>query len=296
MKNKLISLAVGAFTLIALPASSALAWTYGLSGSGQCQSDGSFKITWSVDNTSENEALHITASSNSAVVATGTNIAAHSAQAFTQTASGTAAGSFSLSLTGNFPSDQTLRDRQATVTLSSACPQTGGHGGEDEDKVTLCHATDSNTNPYVRITVASSGAYHGHYKEHKGPVYPGSGGKWGDIIPPFTFDEHSYSLNWDTVGQTIFNNGCVLPTGGNGGETPPPVTPTTSVTPTGGQGGGSVVSTAAATTTQMPAPVGGVGAGFGGGSSAINASSLLGLVSSLSLAGFGLRKLGKQQG
>ena len=79
-----------------------------------------------------------------------------------------------------------------------------------DPKVTLCHATGSTTNPYVRITVAAAGAYNGHVRQHEDLGL-------GDIIPPFTFRGQTYSLNWDAQGRAIFNNNCKKPKGGGGG-------------------------------------------------------------------------------
>jgi hypothetical protein len=69
-------------------------------------------------------------------------------------------------------------------------------------KVTICHATASDSNPYVEISVdiasivGDSG--HGH-----------SGVNAGDIIPPFAVDGYVYAgNNWDADHQAIFNNGC----------------------------------------------------------------------------------------
>jgi hypothetical protein len=93
------------------------------------------------------------------------------------------------------------------------------------DNVTLCHATDSDHNPYVQITVDSAGAYNGHLG-HTGPVWSpdlAKHVKWGDIIPPFTFDGQTYSLNWDAAGQAIWNDGCAAGS---------PVTTTATVTAT----------------------------------------------------------------
>lgn len=104
-----------------------------------------------------------------------------------------------------------------------------------EQNVTICHRTNSITNPYVQETVAASsvdgdnGNDNGqgdHLLEHTGPVFdvnttyptPHNGDQWGDIIPPFDTNNASYdnpqtSLNWvdNATGQAIWNNGCNLP-------------------------------------------------------------------------------------
>ena len=87
----------------------------------------------------------------------------------------------------------------ATVSAASATKPDPSH------KVTICHATASDSNPYVQITVdvasivGDSG--HGH-----------SGVNAGDIIPPFAMDGYVYSgNNWDDVGQAIWANGCNVP-------------------------------------------------------------------------------------
>jgi len=102
-------------------------------------------------------------------------------------------------------------------------------------KVTLCHATDSDTNPYVSVTVDVHAA-HGStgHAGHTGPVWDSTlkanHTKWGDIIPPYTEAGISFAgLNWSAAGQAIYNNGCqpVTPGQGGGGCT-------TNCTPTGG--------------------------------------------------------------
>src|SRR4029079_7285800 len=110
-------------------------------------------------------------------------------------------------------------------------------------QVTICHRTNSVTNPYVQITVdeasvdGKSGNDNGkgdHLLEHLGPVFdvnadpdiayppPHNGDQWGDIIPPFYSDGSTLTgyptLNWfnedgsdNTAGQDIFNAGCKIP-------------------------------------------------------------------------------------
>jgi uncharacterized repeat protein (TIGR01451 family) len=91
--------------------------------------------------------------------------------------------------------------------------------GNSNDKQTICHATDSNTNPYVVITPDKNGDVDGH-AGHTGPVWNPSLKadhiKWGDIIPPFDYNDHGSpahfpGLNWDANGQAFFTNHCRVP-------------------------------------------------------------------------------------
>lgn len=96
---------------------------------------------------------------------------------------------------------------------------------EDQSpKVTICHRTNSVTNPYVIETVAqsavdgvagNSGKKPDHYGKHQGPLayseayaqaLKDSKTKWGDIIPPV--DGFHSGLNWSALGQKMLANGC----------------------------------------------------------------------------------------
>jgi len=106
---------------------------------------------------------------------------------------------------------------------------------EPVTKVTICHRTNSDSNPYVVITPDVSGVLDGHDKKHNepfvwGPTLKAQHQKWGDIIPAFDYIDkggnlqHFDGLNLDTLGGTdgktpgsaILENNCQIPG-------PPPV-------------------------------------------------------------------------
>src|SRR5438270_13753604 len=83
----------------------------------------------------------------------------------------------------------------------------GGNPNNAHNKVTICHATGSKTNPYVRITPDAAGVVAGHAAHQD----------MRDIIPPFDYKDSGGNLhhfpgqNWDAQHQAIYNNGCKLP-------------------------------------------------------------------------------------
>ena len=101
----------------------------------------------------------------------------------------------------------------AATAVASSGPPSHGSGSyketssgtddkhESDHKHTICHATGSESNPYVVITPSVSGVYHGHIAHQHSE----------DIIPPFTYKGKTYSQNWDAAGQTIYANGCRRP-------------------------------------------------------------------------------------
>ncbi|MDX6265792.1 MAG: hypothetical protein QOD70_532 [Frankiales bacterium] len=83
-------------------------------------------------------------------------------------------------------------------------------------KVTICHGTNSNNNPYVVETPDKDGDVSGH-AGHTGPVWDATLKAehiaWGDIIPPFEYTDGGVvlqfaGLNWSAAGQAIYANGC----------------------------------------------------------------------------------------
>ena len=89
---------------------------------------------------------------------------------------------------------------------------------KDNDKVTICHRTNSVTNPYVRITVSTSSVtnpaghyehdeiYSGHHVFDSTVSYPNNKKDWGDIIPADPTGKNRWQpLNWTALGQSIYN-------------------------------------------------------------------------------------------
>jgi hypothetical protein len=87
---------------------------------------------------------------------------------------------------------------------------TSNPGGEHQ--VTLCHATDSDANPYVTITVDVASVRFAGHAGHTGPVWSpdhAKHAKWGDIIPAFDFGGGlSYAGMNLADGSGILEDGC----------------------------------------------------------------------------------------
>jgi hypothetical protein len=92
-------------------------------------------------------------------------------------------------------------------------------------KVTICHATASDTHPYVMesVDISSSGAFTGYLKgghaSHTGPIWDATLSaqhiKWGDIVPGYYYAPTDFTfggLNWSAAGgdpgQALLANDC----------------------------------------------------------------------------------------
>jgi hypothetical protein len=130
--------------------------------------------------------------------------------------------------------------------------------------VTICHATGSSSNPYVRISPSAAGVFHGHLGHQDGR----------DIVPPFTWNGQTYSENWTDAGMAIYNAGCTVPSTSAATLTPlapatltplAPATLTPATVAPATIAAGSVLGTQAtiipagsSPTTESPAAAGGV--------------------------------------
>lgn len=101
----------------------ASAWYYTMSGKGACQPDGTYKITWNINNTSEPTQLEVKKSSNTDVVKVGETIPARESENFYQVVDGTKPATYKLELTADWKEDRNNMKRSATVTLKEACAQ-----------------------------------------------------------------------------------------------------------------------------------------------------------------------------
>jgi len=84
---------------------------------------------------------------------------------------------------------------------NAGCAKPGGSPHEDNDKkITICHATGSESNPYVEITIALPGlnGHAGDHHQHSEDIIPSN---YGKVIPE--------GQNWTDEGKATYYNGCV---------------------------------------------------------------------------------------
>ena len=128
------------------------------------------------------------------------------------------------------------------------------------DKIGICHAASSTSNPYVKATVDVNSTDLSGHESHTGPLFEeGMTSGWGDIIPPIA-DILPEGRNWP-AGQAILENGCKLvqpsptPTPTETSSPTPTPTETSSPTPTPTETS-SPTPTPTETTSPSPTPTG----------------------------------------
>lgn len=126
------------------------------------------------------------------------------------------------------------------IPLTSISAVQTANANPKEPNITFCHRTASFSNPYVKITTDANSIFKKGHDGHDGPVFDGHTKPWGDIIPPFTYNEGTYpGKNYSAEGKAILDNGCKVTT------SEPTPTPSVSVSPTG---------TPTPTVTESPTP------------------------------------------
>jgi len=106
----------------------------------------------------------------------------------------------------------------AAVVLATLTPVGVAEAGVDD--ITFCHATNSATNPYLKITTDPASIIRRGHGGHEGPIFADgmtSGSHWGDIIPPFDYvdkdgDPQTFpGLNWTAAGEALCLGGGINP-------------------------------------------------------------------------------------
>jgi hypothetical protein len=129
----------------------------------------------------------------------------------------------------------------ATPTVTDACPnmpgnQPAGTNCNPKDKITICHATGSATNPYVIITISKNGL-NGHGKHERDIIPAGAGGVCpGGSTPTATPTPTPTSTPpFDACPNMTGNQPAGTPctTGGGGGGGSVPLCPNGQVMPNG---------------------------------------------------------------
>ncbi len=105
-------------------------------------------------------------------------------------------------------------------------------GNPNRNPVTICHATHSESNPFVTETVDDDsvdgiGEGSGQSADHNRDDHQDG----EDIIPPGSWDPDG--RNWDANGQAIWNNGCSMPGSSPAPSADPSADPSPSADPVG---------------------------------------------------------------
>jgi hypothetical protein len=194
--------------MVALTAGPASAHHSTITAAVVCTSPTTATITWSVQNWNGGKVARVQSSTGNLVPAL-TEFASDETKQYTQSI--TATGTYNLSVTmkwwdGDSWENQTTNSGSIQVKSSHF---TGCALPDDtDDKIEICHATASGSNPYTSPEVSKSSIITNDPNGH--------GPHSGDIIPAFDYVKqgvpgHYAGKNWDAYGQAVYAAGCALP-------------------------------------------------------------------------------------
>jgi hypothetical protein len=166
--------------------------------------EGTWKVTWSVTNSESDKNEEIIQSSDETLIPVGTEIKKGKTATFVEYFD--APTSKTLTLTGEWSNGVT---QQNSGSVSSGQFSSDCLPDDTDDKIEICHATASDSNPYTSPEVSKDSIITHDPNGHG--THP------DDIIPPFNYVKQGVSgsypgQNWDAYGQAVYAAGCDKPT------------------------------------------------------------------------------------
>ena len=196
----LTSLALGAGLAVVGVAAPASAHHNTITPAVVCDADGTPSIDWTVTNSESKKDEKIIASSDERIVKVGTEIKKGKSATFRQ--ADVEPGKYSLELTGMWTKDGTsvTNTDSATITITEEQCETV----PTVKKITFCHATHSETNPFVKLTTSVSAFFRSGHDKHQ---------DLEDIYPTFSYVKHgkTYTVTERGDQSLLQYEDCVKP-------------------------------------------------------------------------------------
>jgi len=163
-----------------------------------CDSDGTPSITWTVKNSESDKNETITASSNPDVVPVGAEIKKGKSESFEQ--NDVAPGTYSLELEALWTSSGATSTDSGSITITDAqCDDV-----PTVKKITFCHATHSETNPFVKITTSVNAFFRSGHDKHQ---------DLEDVYPTFSYVKKgkTYTVEANGDQDLLLTDDCTKP-------------------------------------------------------------------------------------
>jgi len=180
------ALALGAGLALVGVAAPASAHHNTITPSVVCDTDGTPSITWTVSNSEKDKDETITASSNPGVVPVGSAIKKGKSESFVQ--ADVEPGTYSLQLKALWSSSGATSTDSGSITITDEqCDSV-----PTVKKITFCHATHSETNPFVKITTSVNAFFRSGHDKHQ---------DLEDIYPTFSYEKHGKTYTVEGRGD-----------------------------------------------------------------------------------------------